>query len=133
MTIIPWNPGLEIGHAEIDRQHRGLVATLNRLYDMAMIGRGREELIVLVEEFERQTEQHFASEERLMDEIAYEQREAHRQEHRSMLDEIHRYCDDCVLGHGDPRALITYFQASFVRHLGAADRDFGATLAASGG
>lgn len=131
MTPPQWTRRLLVGIPEIDRQHRELVELINRISDRIAAGDEQEVVTALIEQLERDTEVHFAAEERLMDAHAYHDSAAHKAEHREMLADIHRYCDECVLGRGNPKVVLGYLEHWFMRHIADADRRFGAAMAAA--
>ena len=122
MDLIRWTPDLELGIEEIDRQHREVVDLINRLYACHLAGERRDVLGAIIEELERQTERHFADEERWMADNGIAGAAEHAAEHRSMLDDLHRYCDACVLGDGDPKVILGYMEHGFLRHIDDTDR-----------
>lgn len=131
MTLIRWTAKLELGIEEIDRQHQALIGAVNRIYDSLSAGCERDVLAAIIEELERLTAQHFATEDRLMDAHAYADAAAHKAEHRTMLADVQRYCDECVLGSTSPKVVLGYLEHWFLPHLDDADRRLAAALAAA--
>ncbi len=65
LEIIPWNDAFRTGFAEIDVQHQGLVAILNRLATHLAYPSESFAIANLLADLQSYTEQHFQTEERL--------------------------------------------------------------------
>ena len=83
-----WNDDLALGVAELDREHRELVALVSDLFitadsrrDVALF-EWRMDLLI------KHTLAHFAYEERLMQETNYPDKEAHQLQHRALIMQI---------------------------------------------
>jgi hemerythrin len=82
---IAFDPLLETGNGLVDGQHRELFARLSALLDASRDGRGAEEVSRLLGFLGEYVVEHFASEERLMEEAGYPRLERHREEHRAFV------------------------------------------------
>ncbi|BAL22747.1 bacteriohemerythrin [Azoarcus sp. KH32C] len=119
MFTIDWTPDLEVGVAEIDEDHRVMVAMLNRI----MKAGGRHETTqAVLEELGRYTLHHFEREERLMVECRYEFADLHRREHRALYDEIRHQIDDLIARERRLSELAKFMQRWLLRHIVAEDR-----------
>jgi len=87
MTI-EFDPILLTGVDEIDAQHRELFGRIGALLEASRNRRGREEVIRLLEFLGGYAIEHFAAEERTMQETAYPKQEGHRAEHRQFVKEL---------------------------------------------
>jgi hemerythrin len=83
MPLIKWIPEMSVGVAELDEQHQGLVALLNRLHEKMMSGQGLAVLDAVLGELLRYAEVHFAAEERLFEQHGYPEALAHQAEHHA--------------------------------------------------
>ena len=89
MAAITWDSRLEIGHADLDAEHRTLIATFNRL--CAVLERGeanREELeglLIFLRDFAMV---HFETEQELMVRHGYPDEAKHRQLHGELARQI---------------------------------------------
>jgi len=98
---IPWLESFEIGHAEIDRQHRQLIGALNALRSRLAGGEfdnARIDCLVLRDLLHR----HLGYEERLLREVAFPSLDEHLASHhaaRRALDLLLSDChDECRIG-----------------------------------
>jgi hemerythrin len=76
-----WDPRLETGIEEIDRQHRELFKRIDNLELSIYGGKSKVEMVMMIEYLETYVEEHFGSEETLLLRTGYPELEKHRQEH----------------------------------------------------
>jgi hemerythrin len=118
MFTIEWTQDLEVGVAEMDDDHRVMVAMLNRM----MKARSCHEAGAVLEELGRYTLHHFEREERLMAECGYEFTDVHRREHRALYEEIRHQIDDLIARERRLSELAKFMQRWLLRHIVAEDR-----------
>ena len=85
---VEFDPVLLTGVDEIDAQHRELFDRIRALLEASRNRRSREEVIRLLEFLGGYVIEHFASEERRMEEAGYPKIEGHRAEHRQFVKEL---------------------------------------------
>jgi len=122
---IAWSRRYAVGVGVIDGQHREMLQLVNRVLAGRRAGRAPDELVEVLRELVRCTEHHFATEERMMDEVGAKAAR-HRAEHRKLLQSLERYTDrldDETLASA-PRFLRQWLLA----HIEAVDRPFAALL-----
>lgn len=82
------------GQGEMDDEHRELIGLGNRVY---LLSRGErvtaEQVFAALEDLTEHTRAHFATEERLMDEVGFPGHEQHRTIHTKMLDYLAEMAD----------------------------------------
>jgi hemerythrin len=81
MGRLQWSNDLMVGHAGIDQQHKELFARMNALLDAMSTGRGKIEVIRLVEFLQGYVETHFRDEEKWMLRVNYPAYPAHKAQH----------------------------------------------------
>jgi hemerythrin len=82
------DPLLLTGIDEIDGQHRELFARIGALLEASRSGRSREEVVRLLEFLGSYVVDHFAVEERIMEEAGYPRLGGHRAEHLQFMKEL---------------------------------------------
>ena len=82
------DPLLLTGIDEIDGQHRELFARIGALLEASRSGRSREEVVRLLEFLGSYVVDHFAAEERTMEETGYPRLGGHRAEHLQFMKEL---------------------------------------------
>lgn len=80
MALLDWSDQLELGHGRMDETHREFVAQLNALHAAA-----EDEFLPLLDAFIAHTVEHFAQEERWMQEISFPPAHCHASEHEGVL------------------------------------------------
>lgn len=80
MSVIQWNPSLELHHVEMDKTHQEFVDLLNRVADAAdyRLTQALDELIA-------HTEAHFAQGQQWMEETRFPPLHCHVREHEGVL------------------------------------------------
>jgi hemerythrin-like metal-binding protein len=128
-----WQPALETGQAQIDEEHRALVAALNRLHDTVDGGGDREEVERTLAFLRDYTVTHFAAEEELMLRHRYPGASAHFAAHADLVLRL----SDLLAEHRTSRAgaeaatlegLMAFLEAWLVEHILRQDQDLGAFL-----
>lgn len=116
----------EIGVAEVDRQHRNLVAMANRLNEAIRSGEAADHVAHLFEELLLYTRFHFATEERFMARYAYPARDEHHVLHGHLLEEIAHVRERMLPG--NEIAVLQTIKDWLLDHIADADRDLGIFL-----
>ncbi len=88
MTLINWNTNYSVGIAEIDDQHKKLIALINDLYDAMRRGNGKAALGRVLADLLDYTIYHFNAEERLFQKYAYPDFEEHKQMHDYLAEKV---------------------------------------------
>lgn len=126
MQRIEWTKALELGHPEIDAQHRRMVEIFNLLHDAVYAHRVglREDL--LLDELVRLADENFRTEEALMEAHPEPvlQFDAHRKAHVILLHELVALRDGLFARHAhvNLRAL-NFLKKWLFGHMSQADRD----------
>jgi len=76
-----WTPDYECGYEEIDAQHKDLIDLVNRLHLSLLAPSGEENAVILIQDGMRVVQQHFASEEELMERVHPGRAEEHKKIH----------------------------------------------------
>lgn len=125
---IVWTTAFEIGHPEIDADHRAMVSLLNHVQTAS---RRADEVEVrsALRALEALTRDHFAREERLMLAIRYEMAARHQKEHIHLFDEIRAQIDDLNDGITNPVAIAQFIRRWLMDHVETSDRSLAVALA----
>jgi hemerythrin len=82
MGFFVWKDSFNIGHAEIDLQHRSFLEALNEYYEITFGGKTDVVDTDMIDKLEAYAATHFRFEEDLMQSVGYEDLERHRKQHR---------------------------------------------------
>ena len=88
MPKIPWSPKFEIGIASVDFEHRQLVDLVNAALDHLEAAPDPAAAAVALGELNAKIAAHFALEEKIMADVGYSDRAAHKADHERLLDDI---------------------------------------------
>ena len=125
MTPFQWDPSYSVGIAEIDDQHKKMVGILSRLYESVRQGNAQEMLKPIFVEFLFYTQDHFATEERLMLQYKYPDYKAHKAVHDACLRKVLTF--KRALDNGlavDPVEACEFLKAWLEDHLAGDDQEY---------
>lgn len=88
MALITWNDSLSVNVAEIDQQHKKLVALINDLNDAMSVGKGKDILGRIVNDLVVYTATHFKAEEKYFAQFGYPDTFNHRREHVAFVKKV---------------------------------------------
>ena len=129
MTYFEWSGAIEIGHAEIDAQHKRLLELGEAVVESLTPPKGHtpsaEPLGALID----YAQEHFAYEEGLMRSADYPRADQHAKHHASLLTELRTYFFRVQRGdHSNPVGLVSFLWNWIVLHIDSADRELVAWL-----
>jgi hemerythrin len=132
--LIVWTPEFELGDERLDDQHRQLVDIMNKFDAAVLQGRGRRLTDDLLNDLLGYSQEHFADEERLMEQRGYHGLDRHRALHRQLVQKLERFHFEFQRGERrltrDMRELLRSWLTSHLLH---EDRDFVAATAGVAG
>jgi hemerythrin len=88
--LVEWKDEYSVGNQRIDEQHKGLLDFTNELYASCQRGGIIEQISFMrvVQEAVDYTRDHFATEEKLMQQVNYPEYDAHKKEHDAFVAEV---------------------------------------------
>lgn len=129
MEELQWDPAWETGVPKIDRQHRELVARLQRLLEACRAGAGPGETQDLLLYVSQYVDFHFTAEEELMVRTDYPDRASHMEVHAGLRDRVADLLHQDMAGAAATTAnLKVILQDWLVDHLSTLDRKLAAHL-----
>ena len=125
MPFMPWSDAFILGIDSIDKQHRWLVDTTNRLYDeIESHNPERDVLKEILEGLVDYTVNHFIVEEDLFNRYAYPQEAEHRTRH----DEFARHALELLLrfekGESVSNEMMEFLQSWLINHILKEDKTY---------
>jgi hemerythrin len=91
---LTWQDHFSVGIAEIDEDHKKLVAILNGIVHAVHEGHGKEAISAIFTNLLEKTAHHFAFEESLMDAAKYPAFTDHRDSHEHLIDKLKVFHED---------------------------------------
>jgi hemerythrin len=132
---IAWGEHLATGITEVDDQHRELVKRLNAFLDACDAGKGKEDLIGMLQFLDDYVVIHFRTEERLQELHGYHGRARHREYHRGFIRQITELKRKFIL-EGPTPALVKEINRTLVgwllEHISEKDREFATAIKGKG-
>lgn len=84
MSFLSWDQAYSVRHSELDRQHQRIFALINELHH-AMFGKvEKERVAATIRELVKYVDEHFAAEERAMEEGGYPRLAEHKEAHERL-------------------------------------------------
>lgn len=128
---LKWDESLEIGHENIDNQHKELFDRINYFFDSINSGTGKEEVLRTLDFLERYTNKHFNDEEEIQRNYNYPKYKQQLMQHqvfRNQLGEIRYMCER----YGVTGAITNYMEQKITNfwqyHINNLDKDLGQYL-----
>lgn len=126
LAYMQWRSSLEVGHDQIDREHRSLVDALNRLHAAMKMGKGKEEIGQVLVFLMDYTESHFKTEEAMMLKHGYPAAQRHLAAHADLVQQVSALVTNYHAG----RALLTgavfdFLEGWLVKHIMSEDKVLG--------
>ncbi len=132
MSFIVWTDAFNVGVAIIDRQHRGLMDTINRLFEAVRTNAGASVMDDVLRDLEGYTKVHFDTEEKLLKEHGFPDLARHQLLHdalRARTAALRRLPPSELLASG--YQMLALLKAWWVGHVTGADRQYIPCLVAS--
>ncbi|QBG35664.1 bacteriohemerythrin [Litorilituus sediminis] len=122
---IKWSNDYNLGIDYIDEDHKKLVHLLNQFsiaYDYAQCEEFERDAL---HELVRYTKYHFRREEALMEEYGYPNLEAHKEEHKAMIDAVDGYVKIYQeQGHESLKQVTNLLEFWLINHIKEADKEY---------
>ncbi len=93
MTLLPWSERFKLGIPAVDHEHKELIDLINTLHDQLGRQPAKDEILGFLEEINAKINAHFALEEKVMRGLKYDELDAHKGEHETLLDGIRDIMD----------------------------------------
>ena len=126
-----WSYSCSVGIESMDDQHAALMDAINEVLAALAHGVGQPTIAVCMQRLIALAEQHFASEERLMEQHAYPELPGHRLEHRALLERLHQW-QSRRPREGYLTSWLEDLRGWFHNHTEGADREYGPWLQSRG-
>jgi len=134
MAIIKWKQVYETGIVALDKEHQGLVQQINTLFEAVRDKRGSDVYADILAMLETYVFEHFAHEEKLMEEYQFPGLTEHQQEHQNLIAEVQKLRKDhAVKDEGAARELLNFLRTWLLEHIVKVDREYGPFIESRGG
>ncbi len=118
MEPIIWSEKLSVGVALFNKQHKRLIAMLNKMVKNPKATTRSETVSEVLTEMTCYAHEHFKSEEDLMIEYGYPQMEQHKSQHNKFKEKVAGLCIATMDGFESvPQVLLDYLQQWLTQHI----------------
>jgi hemerythrin len=132
-VFFKWTPEYSVNIKTIDDQHQELVRILNHLFIAVSKREGDKVIAGILDALMGYTRTHFAVEERLMQQAKYSDLEAHKLEHKKLIEELDRLCKKHLMEEKPIYFEMLAFLKSWLKgHIQGVDMKYSAELQAAG-
>jgi hemerythrin len=132
-AFFQWSPDYSVNIATIDNQHRELVNILNRLFIAVTKREGEKVIAGILDALMSYTQTHFALEERLMSQAKYKDLEAHKEEHKKLIEQLDRLCKKHLIEEKPIYfEMLSFLKTWLKEHIQGVDRKYSAALQQAG-
>lgn len=126
MKKIEWKKSYEIGHSQIDEQHKALVELINKLL---IEEEGSSKSADLLEDFMKYAQEHFAHEELIMKELDFPELELHKTQHLGYILKGMEFANKSIRNHAKLHSeTLTYLKEWLLTHILVEDKKIAAYL-----
>ncbi|WP_420208544.1 bacteriohemerythrin [Candidatus Electronema sp. JC] len=127
MSLITWDESLSVKVAEIDSQHRKLVAMINELHDAMKSGKGKDVMGRILSGLISYTDSHFKVEEKYFAQFKYPDTAAHVKEHVAFVKKVTEFQIDFEGGRLTVSIDTLYFLRDWLQgHIKGTDKKYSA-------
>lgn len=134
MTFVRWIEAYHVGIAQLDAEHKQLIAMMNELYESMLSGHAAIILDTVLDGLIAYGEDHLRHEEEMFARTDYPLAAAHTRLHdsfRKQVQELKRHARTAT-GRAVALETLTYLKDWLIRHIEKTDREFADYLAAKG-
>lgn len=94
MKYLKWSDDYSVGIDDVDYEHQNLIAMINLIFAELEHRQNVDEIARTMSDIHAEFSAHFALEERIMRQAAYEEYEEHKNDHELLLDQIRDMMDE---------------------------------------
>ncbi len=104
MPIMVWEPSLDIGVPDMNREHIDILNAMNAIYDAVEAGKSGPGVMAMIDKLGAITTRHFKDEEAFMTKIGFPDLENHKRMHEKLLKGFAEHADAARAAGGRPKA-----------------------------
>ncbi len=132
MNPFEWKDSYSVKVAAIDNQHKQLFATAEELHNAMLAGHGKDKASEVLGRLIDYTVNHFAAEEKLMEQHSYPSLVTHRAEHKALTDKVLAFKKEYEAGKGAIPPLMTFLVDWLKHHICTVDQKYSDFMNAHG-
>ncbi|MBN2662738.1 MAG: hemerythrin family protein [Bacteroidales bacterium] len=123
--LLQWDELFSVNNLVLDKQHQQLFEYVNKLYQAIIKKEAHLYIAQTVSDLFNYSKEHFDTEEAMMEQTFFPEREAHKRYHRYFIDEIKFFKSTIIIGKQEINSTVLDFAADWLRmHVLGEDRKF---------
>jgi len=133
MALIIWNSKFSVGVQALDDQHKALLNVLNEFHAASMKGKAREVAGPMMRQIVQLANEHFSTEQRMMESTQYPELAEHRSKHEELSAKLAEYVSRHEKGDTTMYAQLLYFMRDWLsKHMQTEDCAYVSWIASHG-
>ena len=133
MALMTWSSKYSVGVEILDNQHKALLSILNEFHAASMNGRAKEVAGRLMRQIVSLANEHFSTEQRLMESTKYPGLADHRAKHQELAARLAEFVSLHEKGDTTMYTQLLYFMRDWLsKHMQTEDRDYAPWMASHG-
>ena len=133
MALINWDNSLSVGVSQSDAEHKVLIQYINDLNDAMKQGKGKEEVVTVIDKLANYTATHFRMEERYFAQFNYDKQDEHKKLHADFEKKIADFKYDVQNGKLGTSIEVLNFLVSWLKgHILIEDKKYTALFNSNG-
>ena len=125
MKAINWRDEFSVGVEEMDRQHKKLLAMINKLIEEQHTLTDPQTIAELLDGMVDYAQEHFRAEEYLMAEYGYDRKDRQEKQHKEFLDKTYSFMSASEVGPNILSvALLDYLSSWLINHILTEDMQY---------
>jgi hemerythrin-like metal-binding protein len=126
MSFIEWDDKYSVNIPKIDEQHKKFMSIINELHDALMIDQDPKDVIErIVNELVDYTDYHFKTEEHWFEQHNYPDKEAHKDQHDKLRNQVYKLRDDFVANRIEiDLSVLSFLTEWLVEHILTSDMEY---------
>lgn len=126
MSFIEWDDKYSVNISAIDDQHKKFMSIINELHDALMIDQHPKQVIErIMNELVDYTDYHFKTEEDLFEKYNYSGKEAHKQLHDKLRNQVYKLRDDFAANRVEiDLSVLSFLTEWLVEHILGSDMEY---------
>ncbi|MBR9825899.1 MAG: hemerythrin family protein [Alphaproteobacteria bacterium] len=126
MPLMTWDSSLDVGVADMNREHQQILDLMNKIYDAREAGQTGASVIALVDRLAQVTIDHFRDEETYMEKTGYAGLASHKLIHKDLLEKFTGFADEIKASGGTvPDRFLTFLKLWLSAHIRGIDMKYG--------
>jgi len=121
MPRFEWDDSLTLGDETIDRQHKTLVALINKVHEVGQSADRDVEAMHSLTSMYLYAKEHFFDEESLMERLGYPDTQRHKFQHKGFVERTHALTDACLEGEMEIEELSKFLVTWLRQHIATED------------